>query len=447
MVEAGGESVAVAAVVLLLAAVSFSWLQRRSIMKKKKNNNNNKEEEQASKPSSPGRARRSILDQMSQTERLRLQSRIANSNCSEDLYSIFDDFSVLHELILDTETEEGSSEAHFTARADQAFRDLVRDKVNINDESVSITVEHCSRPKLFQQFFHEKILGIVRQQIKDSRELAKSQQHLGTRESSIETETKLDESRLATHICCHLARTRAGGDTFFSLSEIFNSPQLVITVGHTDTHPPTDLHTSDDGWAFITTTSNFDVYLAKDLHADSERSAHAGMAESDLGQNACIPLATLSARLEEAIPVTAEAQLERINFMKSLPNDQKAAQTWSASPVMSSTPEPFYRKLSIVCFDPCDPSMFRGGGGGKTVGVSVQRRSPIASAVDRSRQNTTKSDQSSESNQTFGKYGHPNDHVYRRKGLLRASRVNSNRPMDSVDIYTSTSSPVESFNE
>ena len=40
---------------------------------------------------------------------------------------------------------------------------------------------------------------------------------------------------------------------------------MVITASPHYTHPPTDLLITDDGWAVITTTSNFDVYLEQDI--------------------------------------------------------------------------------------------------------------------------------------------------------------------------------------
>ena len=176
----------------------------------------------------------SVLDLMSQTERLRLQSRVANAKSAEDLYLIFDDFAVLHHLDLQIERERERDQGS----ADQAFRDLVRDKVNINNESVLVPEEHTHSPVAYRSYFHSLVLDVVRELSASS--LALVQKSLPQNEGREKQNTEhmpslsavksasrgLDLEQLATHLCCHLARTRAGGDTFFCLSDIFNSPQV-----------------------------------------------------------------------------------------------------------------------------------------------------------------------------------------------------------------------------
>lgn len=356
-----------------------------------------------------------ILDSMSQADRLRLQSRIANAKSAEDLYLIFDDFDALHRLALRIDPSHCHSNG---ASPVQAYRDLVRDKVNINSESVLVTEQQARSPASFQQFFHGLALGLVRELAASSLALVQEQEKAGQLSLSArssfsavsQSSRALDEDRLATHLCCHLARTRAGGDSFFCVSHIFNSPQLVITVSHTDTHPPTDLDTSADGWAFITTTSNFDVYLAQHLHRSAEDTS-CTVDESGADGSGCVPLVTMSVRLEEALPVSAAAQLE-------------------CGASVSATPLPYSRMMSIVCFDPCDPTRFRGGGGGKTVGTYVRRCSPVTGAVA-----STHTHRSSRGPSSPGRCPrHPNNNVYRRKGLLRKAGLDSRRPLDSVDI-------------
>lgn len=176
----------------------------------------------------------SVLDLMSQTERLRLQSRVANAKSAEDLYLIFDDFALLHHLDLQIERERERDQGS----ADQAFRDLVRDKVNINNESVLVPEEHTHSPVAYRSYFHSLVLDVVRELSASS--LALVQKSLPQNEGREKQRTEhmpslsavksasrgLDPEQLATHLCCHLARTRAGGDTFFCLSDIFNSPQV-----------------------------------------------------------------------------------------------------------------------------------------------------------------------------------------------------------------------------
>jgi hypothetical protein len=191
-----------------------------------------------------GSHKQSVLDQLSQTERLRLQSRVANAKSAEDLYSIFDDFDILHNLDL---LVEGSDQLQ--ASPEQAFRDLVRDKININDESVIISAEDSVSPSAFQKHFHGLMLQVVRSMEQQSRSGGGAQTQSGT-ETQTETQAESGadgvsggavavpvpvpvsaqglslEAALATHLCCHLARTRAGGDTFFCLADLFLAPQV-----------------------------------------------------------------------------------------------------------------------------------------------------------------------------------------------------------------------------
>jgi hypothetical protein len=120
--------------------------------------------------------------------------------------------------------------------------------------------------------------------------------------------------------------------------------QLVIIASHTDTHPPTDLHVTDDGWAYITTTSNFDVYLHDHLHhAPNDNDSHP------------LPLVTLSATLHEAIVIADKPSLPPPGITISS-SSSSLAKSWSDLPL------PFYRKMSVVCFDPANPSSsFHGG--------------------------------------------------------------------------------------
>lgn len=103
------------------------------------------------------KAMESVLDQMGQTERLQLQSRVANAKCAEDLYLIFDDFSILHNMDLRGAGGED-------ATPEQAFRDLVRDKITLNHDCVLVTAEHTSSPAVFRQYFHGLVLALVQHQ-------------------------------------------------------------------------------------------------------------------------------------------------------------------------------------------------------------------------------------------------------------------------------------------
>jgi hypothetical protein len=190
----------------------------------------------------PAGERESVLSQISQTERLRLQSRVANAKSAEDLYCIFDDFEALHRLDLPVE-QHPAGQSDDTA-AEQAFRDLVRDKISIDDEAVLIGAQHAASPAAFRAFFHGLVQGVVDRQLMSSLALVQQRHeeetssgvgsnnsttataHSPSRLEVLRASPQLDASRLATHVCCHLARTRAGGDTFFCLTDIFDSPQV-----------------------------------------------------------------------------------------------------------------------------------------------------------------------------------------------------------------------------
>ena len=147
----------------------------------------------------------------------------------------------------------------------------------------------------------------------------------------------------------------------------------------------------------------------------------------------CNPLVTLSARLEEAIPITPEAQLEAaIEHCDGIEVD-----IVSSKFKHTLDPAPYYRVLSIVCFDPCDPSHFRGGGGGKAVGMSVKKCSPITgnwqcdNSLKDSQMESFRTDKG-----ILDPSSHPNNHIYQRKGFLRKSTVSTSRFVDSIVIST-----------
>lgn len=152
----------------------------------------------------------SVLNQMSQTERLQLQSRVANAKTCDDLYCIFDDFDILHNLDLRGVGGED-------ATPDQAFRDLVRDKITLNDQTVFVSAEHTSSPSAFRQYFHRLILDIVKEQHITSREISEKQAqrqeigngirkskncHLGKGGKSEGSKQQQEQQQaLATHLC------------------------------------------------------------------------------------------------------------------------------------------------------------------------------------------------------------------------------------------------------
>jgi hypothetical protein len=129
-----------------------------------------------------------------------LQSRVANAKTPSDFFAIFDEFDILHKLKLPVRRLP-SDLAQLT---EQTFRDLVRDKININDELVRVDDAVATSPELFRSYFHNRIKEVISDHLSDL--------------DRIDT--------LALYICCHLSRTRAGGDTLFAVRDIFDSPQV-----------------------------------------------------------------------------------------------------------------------------------------------------------------------------------------------------------------------------
>ena len=148
----------------------------------------------------------SVLEQMSQTERLQLQSRVANAKCAEDIYVIFDDFDILHNLDL-------RGACGQDATPDQAFRDLVRDKITLNDDCVLIAAEHTSSPAVFRKYFHGLVLDQVRNQHlqtedlcqekegSDNKKLSKKAKHKITNQCISKHQCEENQQALATHLC------------------------------------------------------------------------------------------------------------------------------------------------------------------------------------------------------------------------------------------------------
>lgn len=137
-----------------------------------------------------------------------LQSRVANVKTPNDIFAIFDEFDILHKLKLPVRR----LNSEINQLADQAFRDLVRDKININDEPVKVDDAVARSPELYRSYFHNRIKEAISDHISDLERTDK----------------------LSLYLCCHLSRTRAGGDTLFAVKDIFDSPQVIImsTISH-----------------------------------------------------------------------------------------------------------------------------------------------------------------------------------------------------------------------
>mmetsp|Transcript_4040 Transcript_4040/g.6262 ORF Transcript_4040/g.6262 Transcript_4040/m.6262 type:complete len:341 (-) Transcript_4040:310-1332(-) len=288
----------------------------------------------------------SVLLLINPKDRQKLRKRVQCATTTEDFFNIFNEFEFLRKLNMPvSNVSEEPPEA-----VEQAFRDLVRDKISINNIPI-VMGANSTVPKKFKSYFH----GIVKKVISDH------------------AVDKKKRDVLATRICCYLSRTRSGGDSLFAVRDIFDSPQLIIAASHTDTHPPTELQVTDDGWATITSTSNFDVYLSDSLHAPDACGSATDIIPA--------PIVTLSVRLDEALSLTEKQLTDRkppfsppsspcnsISTAPTLPSPLISAFSISSSlygslirEKASAMPMLLYRRMSIVCFDPKDPTRYVGG--------------------------------------------------------------------------------------
>ena len=148
-----------------------------------------------------------ILDQFPDKQRWRLQTRVANARSASDLLNIFAEFQDLQNLSLPTIID-ATTELHVAK--EQAFRDLVRERVVVNDTPVEPGTSPSSDPSQFKRDFEAHIQEAIMRHVSDP----------------------IRRKNISMHICCHLSRTRAGGDSLFAVQDIFKSPQ-VSDVQHT----------------------------------------------------------------------------------------------------------------------------------------------------------------------------------------------------------------------
>jgi hypothetical protein len=257
----------------------------------------------------------SVLDQFSMKQKLSLQTRVANAMTADDLLNIFSDYRELEHLRLTT--EKITSDESLNLANEQAFKDLVRERVLINEVSVE-PMEHDIKD--FRKNFQARIQDTIARHVSDS---------------------KLRDL-IATHICCHLSRTRAGGDSFFAIQDIFASPQFTITAAAAYTHPPTSLLVTNDGWAVVTTTSNFDVYCQTDLSGEDDGHPEA--------------LVTISALVEEAVPLSKNAKHAWSEFMHQ---NGRVEEPDTLVEERHAVALPVSRTLRLTCTLPV-PSMYYG---------------------------------------------------------------------------------------
>jgi hypothetical protein len=145
----------------------------------------------------------SVLNQIVAVDRQELQVRIACASNSEDLYSILDDFPILKDLNLPTECKLRSIN---TENIDQTFRDLIRERVTLNE--IPLRLDNTTGIQQFKDKFLNAIENSIATHVTDIKK----------------------RKQLAMHICLHLSRTRSGGDSLFAVQNIFASQQVIMTT-------------------------------------------------------------------------------------------------------------------------------------------------------------------------------------------------------------------------
>lgn len=154
----------------------------------------------ASVVSSPDNIASYIQNQMTEEEKMHIKSRISYAFNAVGILSIFKDFSILQNLNLPVDSRNNDTES-----IDQAFRDLVREKIIANNVMMKLNSKDNSEPSTFKNSFLTIIESLI---------------------SSHVTDSKL-KKEMATHLCVHLSRTHSGGDSFFVVKSIFDSPQVL----------------------------------------------------------------------------------------------------------------------------------------------------------------------------------------------------------------------------
>ena len=118
-----------------------------------------------------------------------------------NLHSIFDRISIFKQLQFPCGLNKFESD---NCAQEQSFRDLIRERIEINNKPVNI--DSANIP--FRQFKHEFQLVVE--------DAIRPHVHAGE-----EDPNRLSE--IAVLICCHLSRTRSGGDSLFAIRDLLPS--------------------------------------------------------------------------------------------------------------------------------------------------------------------------------------------------------------------------------
>lgn len=239
----------------------------------------------------------SIMTQFSDQERQGIARGIASATTANDLFALFDNHQIFETLSLPTLAPGCMDD---TQSLEQTFRDLVREKVIINDMCLEVDEEVRDNASKFRSYFESYI------------------------SSTLHAFHPCISPLAVCRLCAHFSRTRAGGDSYFALQELFENSPFVITASPHHTHALTTI-SIDATSATVTITSNFDVYFAEQLHAND-----------DLNDSEHLPeaIVTISAVTTEVVQLTSSS--------------------WSSLLLSGASPDitPMRRDLAISCFHP-----------------------------------------------------------------------------------------------
>lgn len=291
-------------VTVVVVAVSITATALVSLFRNKSTN--------AILPSPSSSESASILSQFSDNERSTISRGIHAATTSNDLFALFDNHQIFTSLSLPLLSLPAMDDC---SSLDQTFRDLVREKVIINETCVTCDENIRDNAIKFRTFFEDYVFS--------------------TLQLFHPTVTMMTVRRL----CAHFSRTRAGGDSYFALQEIFEHSPFVITASPHHTHALTTIAITSTS-AAVTITSNFDVYFADQLHAND-----------DLNDSEHLP---------EAIVTLSAVTTEVLQFLPRQLSPWSSLLSPSLSQDLSPDLIPIRRDLAISCFHPSSMWDFHG---------------------------------------------------------------------------------------
>lgn len=151
----------------------------------------------------------SIMTQFSEQERQGIARGIASATTANDLFALFDSHQIFETLSLPTLPPSCMDD---TQSLEQTFRDLVREKVIINELCLQVEESMRDNASKFRSYFESYITSTLQPFYPCVSQLA------------------------VRRLCAHFSRTRAGGDSYFALQELFTHSPVRISFSFSFLH-------------------------------------------------------------------------------------------------------------------------------------------------------------------------------------------------------------------